>query len=321
MNKKIEKEEKIKIGVFDTPYSLLLYFLIFGTEKIYFIFDQEICRIKGKKIKNFRKNNSRNILYKIIAIIYETIYFQLFLGTKKVEIYGQSHTRLGKRLLNKGDFFEIEDGVRNYKQSLRKSKNILEKVKEKLKKKSSKNIKKIYLTGLASIPKDIENKVEIVSLKELWNNKSLEMQNEILTIFSFDLNIKEMIKEKDIILFTQPLSEDGVITESEKILIYSKIIEKYPQERLVIKTHPREKTKYRDIFKDCLVLDKPFPFEILSLLEVKFNKAVTIFSTAALGLKSDIKIDFYGTEIHPKILKKFGSCDYIMKRNVFIEEK
>lgn len=31
------------------------------------------------------------------------------------------------------------------------------------------------------------------------------------------------------ILYTQPLSEDGVITEKEKIELYSKIVLKYPK--------------------------------------------------------------------------------------------
>lgn len=184
-----------------------------------------------------------------------------------------------------------------------------------------KKIEKIYLTGLAPIPKEINNKVETINLKKLWNERSLEEQNEILDLFSFDLNIKETIKGRDTILFTQPLSEDGVITEDEKIEIYSKIIKKYSQDRLIVKTHPREKTSYKEIFKDNLVLDNPFPFEILNLLDVKFNKAVTLFSTAALGLGEDVKVDFYGTEVNDKILARFGSCDNIMKRNSYLEEE
>ncbi|MEG2256476.1 MAG: glycosyltransferase family 52, partial [Cetobacterium sp.] len=123
------------------------------------------------------------------------------------------------------------------------------------------------------------------------------------------------------ILFTQPLSEDNIITEEEKIEIYLKIIKKYPKDRLIIKTHPREKTNYKNIFKEYLVLDNPFPFEILNILDVKFNKAITLFSTAALGLGKEVEVDFYGTEVHIKILERFSSCDSIMKRNCFLEEE
>ena len=70
-------------------------------------------------------------------------------------------------------------------------------------------------------------------------------------------------------------------------------------------------------------MDQSFPAELFNLLDIKFEKAITIFSTAALT-DSKVKVDFYGTEIHPKLLKKFGSQDTIMKRNAFFldeEEK
>lgn len=182
-------------------------------------------------------------------------------------------------------------------------------------------VKKIYLTGLAPLPQDIAHKVEIIDLKKIWKTMKEKQQEEILDILSFDFDIRKKLKDRDMILFTQPLSENGIITESEKIEIYSKIIKKYPKDRLIIKTHPREKTDYKNIFQENLVLDNPFPFEILNLLEVKFNRAITLFSTAALSLEKEVKIDFYGTEIHPKILKKFGSCDYLMRRNCFLEDE
>ena len=64
----------------------------------------------------------------------------------------------------------------------------------------------------------------------------------------------------------------------------------------------------------------PFPFEILNLLDVKFNKAITLFSTAALGLGKEVEVDFYGTEVHMNILERFGSCENIMKRNCFLRK-
>ncbi|MGL5780407.1 glycosyltransferase family 52, partial [Cetobacterium sp.] len=206
--------------------------------------------------------------------------------------------------LNSKKCYLVEDGLLDYQR-----------------KKINKKINKIYLTGLASIPKELSHKVELINLKELWNKKTLKEQSEILDIFLFDLNIKEKIKGRDIVLFTQPLSEDNVITEEEKIEIYSKIAKKYPKNRLIIKIHPREKTNYKNIFKEYLVLDNPFPFEILNLLDVKFNKAITLFSTAALGLGKGVEVDFYGTEVHDKILERFGSCDNIMERNCFLKEE
>ena len=292
-----------RVAFIENNYTLLIYLLIEIESK------KDIILYKGNSIDTSSKVKLWVFILKII-FKYDTV-------------YGVDHTFIGSKLLRAKNFILIEDGLMNYQEKKQsKLKGYLKKI---LLKKPilgrAKNVKKIYLTGLAPIPKEIAHKVEIINLKELWDKKTLEEQNEILDIFSFDLNIKEKIKGRDIILFTQPLSEDNVITEEEKLKIYSEIIKKYPKKRLVIKTHPREKTNYKDIFKEYLILDNPFPFEILNLLDVKFNKAITLFSTAALGLGEGVEVDFYGTEVHDKILERFGSCDNIMKRNCFLKEE
>lgn len=320
-----------------TIYQLLIFLLITkgkSNEKKYIfseLFPKSILeKIASKIVISENFVFAKNKLIKGILFIVYLIQIKMSLGFGKLKkmklykIYGES--LFSDLLINKKiPVYILEDGLKNYSKNAIE-KNVLENFLIKLFwriefKSEMKKAKKIYLTGLAPIPKEIAHKVEIINLKELWNKKTLEEQNDILDVFSFDLDIKEKIKGRDIILFTQPLSEDNVITEEEKLKIYSEIIKKYPKDRLVIKTHPREKTNYKDIFKEYLVLDNPFPFEILNLLDVKFNKAITLFSTAALGLGDRVKVDFYGTEVHDKILKRFGSCDNIMERNCFLKEE
>lgn len=317
--------KKIKVGIFNTDYSLLIFLLLFENKDITLLKGEDLNVKIGKKIINLRKYKIKFPGKDILITCIEKIYLKMLFFNSELEVYGQDHIPLGNILVDMGEFYLIEDGSYSYSSYVKNT----SKFKEIIKKiiginpilGRHKNIKKIYLTGLAPIPKEIAHKVELINLKELWDKKTLEEQNEILDIFSFDLDIKEKIKGRDIILFTQPLSEDNVITEEEKLKIYSEIIKKYQKDRLVIKTHPREKTDYKDIFKEYLVLDNPFPFEILNLLDVKFNKAITLFSTAALGLGEEVEVDFYGTEVHAKILKRFGSCDNIMKRNCFLKEE
>ncbi len=170
----------------------------------------------------------------------------------------------------------------------------------------SKNIEKIYLTGIAEIPKSIEEKVEIIDLQKLWDSKREDEKLEILEIFGFEKDILNQIKGRDEILLTQPLSEDEIMSEDEKLEIYKEIMKNYNSENMIIKTHPREKTDYRKHFPKALILDNVFPFEILLLMGIEFKRAVTIFSTAALGIGKDCKVDFYGTKINRKLLDKFG---------------
>ena len=327
----------------NTLYSLLIYMLLKEEwrESYYLLLKTTIpveiiekMKRKNLKVEVSELGSGTNKKNKIEWLLkhYKNL-FEVYNISKKIKkenkilkIYGNNSLYMSL-YFREFDFYCLEDGIVNY------TFNNYENFKEKLKKvillvykknkgfAIEKKIKKIYLTGLASIPKDISYKVELINLKELWNKKTLEEQNDILDIFSFDLNIKEKIKGRSIILFTQPLSEDRIITEEEKIQIYSKIIKKYPSNRLIIKTHPREKTNYKKIFKEYFILDNPFPFEILNLLDIKFNKAITLFSTAALGLGKEVKVDFYGTEVHTKILERFGSCDDTMKRNCFLEEE
>ena len=80
----------------------------------------------------------------------------------------------------------------------------------------------------------------------------------------------------------------------------------YDEKSTVIKTHPREKTDYRTAFPKAVILDKPFPFELFSLLNTDFKRAITIFSTSVMNLGENVQIDFYGTKINEKLLLKFG---------------
>jgi hypothetical protein len=74
-----------------------------------------------------------------------------------------------------------------------------------------------------------------------------------------------------------------------------------------LKPHPRETTDYKKAFPDVIVFDKIVPFQLFSLIGLKFKTVVTVCSTAALSLKSsDTVIDFKGSEIDQRIVDKYG---------------
>ena len=330
---------KLKIFKGHNLYQILIYFLITKEKERYFLFDDHFNKNFIEKIK--KRYLIQNIkIYRTKSNVLKNFYYFLkrnfnFLKIRKelkmfepFEIIGNEHEI--NFLLRNNDFSLIEDGLGTYKY-------IKEDNKEKyllLKKLFFKvfmfempiinvfdeNVKKIYLTGLAPIPEEIKDKVEIINLKKLWNKKTEEEKEEILDIFGFNNSIIERLKNKKEVLYTQPLSEDAVITEEEKIEIYTKVIKNYKKETLVIKQHPREKTDYKKIFPDIEILNQSFPAELFNLLGIKFEKAITLFSTAALSNKN-IEVDFYGTEVHPKILKRFGKMNNIMQTNTFIKEE
>lgn len=249
----------------------------------------------------------------------------------ETEMYGIPFLDLAKRIFYDEKILVIEEGTADHiiknKRFKEKLKDILIKILNcilRIRERSdyvfdSKNkIIKYFTSYNTENPLNYKFEIEKINLRKLWEKKSPLEKDIILKTFCFDKNILYKIKDKNIILFTQPLSEDDIISEKRKLEIYFKIVKKYPENSVIIKPHPREKTKYEKYFPNCYIIKEKYPAEILELVGIKIEKVVTLFSSSVFGFKKDIKIDFYGTEIDEKIYKRFGSCDNIMKRNAFL---
>lgn len=322
----------MKILIVNTSYSFFLYLLLKKDWKdTYFLFgkmfpkdvfeklkEKSRCEYSGYGVLKSLDREGKGKIYQIVSYYYEIFYWHIYalwlnISKKDLEIYGNDSMDIALPFRNRFKYL-IEDGTINYIDYQLPIRSFKDKIKLFLRGTYSnyipfgkaKNIEKIYLTGIAEIPKSIKQKVEIIDLQELWNKKSREEQLEILEIFGFEENILDIINGRDEILLTQPLSEDEIMSEDEKVGIYINIMKNYDNEKMIIKTHPREKTDYRRYFPKALILDNVFPFEILLLMGIEFKRAVTIFSTAALSIGKDCKVDFYGTKINNKLLEKFG---------------
>lgn len=321
-----------KIAIISTKYNMLLFTMIENEWDNYLIvvsdrnLFEKLKKIDIKKIyfyKNFslRRETLKYYLEKIkffYFLIKNNYYF------KDIKIIGCDHLRYS--FLKRKKYILIEDGVKNYQ---RKSHKIeLKKIfflENPFYKQMGyhKKIEKIYLTGLLSYPTELRKKIITINIKESWKLKSESEQNKILKLFEIEKKKLEDLKSKKYILFTQPLSEDELLLESEKIEIYQKILLKYSAKDLVIKPHPRERTNYKKIFSDFEVIEENYPSEFLDIYDIKFEKIITLFSTSALNLskKNNQSLEFYGTRVHPKLLEKWGDSDLIMKANAFLDEE
>lgn len=322
------------IGVYvKTKYSLFLSLIKLNHRKeelIYFLEEETINNLNLNKLdvvilKDFKSGN-----YLINKYKKWNFNNKLLKKLNKVEkVYLQDHIPYSQFFLNNfnGNIFLLEDGVMSYSENIlknefeRKEKKvklnhyikriIIEKRRKDYKRFGlSDKIKKIYLTGILPIPNLIKDKVEIIDISEIWNNLSSKDKESILKIFNADINkFQEFNREKEkILLLTQPLSEDKVITEEEKIKIYREIIEKQDGRKIYIKAHPREKTNYGEIFKELniKIIENVFPIELLLLLNINFSKVITLFSTGALNFKGRSEVEFIGTEKYPKLYERFG---------------
>lgn len=321
-------------GLFDSSYSLLIYCLKFTNQinETYYFFCEGISeniRINFKhtflqkiKIKNIKSNTLKNYISKIYWNK-KLKYINNNLNIIPEYIFGQDHILGGNYFLSKYKFQLIEDGLINYS-LVEKSIPFLKRVAFKILRINSiiplgreSNVERIYLTGMAPIPTEIKDKVEIINLIDLWKSKTDEEKKKILSIFNFNISLIEELKGRDILLLTQPLSEDGVITEEEKYQIYKDITNEIDERRLVIKTHPREVTKYEDLFPNSLIIKNPFPSQLLSVLGIEFSQVITLFSTAVNDfITNDTKVIFYGTNFHKNVKENFGNITYNKQKKI-----
>lgn len=317
MEKKYEN-----IVITDSIYSLLIFLLYIGDSKnnLYITSTRMnksvLSNLIGNKIVFTNKhlvklNREKNILKRILIVLFHKIYIRTkipnFSKFNFQHIYAQDLSFFDRHILKGHDYTILEDGYGNYEDI-----HYFENNQQQLKKLTfkrirswglSSNCKKILLTGIGDIPKAIVKKVELIYIKKLWQHSN--SKNDILKIFNINESLIKSLTKKSTILLTQPFSENNVLTETEKVNIYKKCID-IDYSDLIIKTHPDETTDYTKYFEGSTIITQTFPFEILGLLEIKFKKTITLFSTAALNFKDTSEIVWYGSEVHPKLYKKYG---------------
>lgn len=303
---------------------ILLYFLLNLNQikKTIFLFDEDYnLNLPQENTYIFKKfeNCSKKEKYFLKIKEYKLIK-KIFSDYEIDEIYMHDHLRYSEFLLSQNKkIILLEDGFYNYSEEILMKEN-KRKIKFDIKNKIlggnfitntkkfglDDRIKQIYLTGFNKIPDLIKEKVKIFNVKDKYGKLNSKEKESFLNIFRINKNIFEKLKGKKYLLLTQPLSEDGILTEEEKILIYSEILQEYNFKEVIIKIHSREKTNYKNYFKRIEVFDEKFPIEILAFLPLNLKKVVTIYSTAITAFENTTEVEFLGTEINKKLLQKCG---------------
>lgn len=165
------------------------------------------------------------------------------------------------------------------------------------------NVRKIYLTGILSLPAAIAGKVEVINLEQLWQKKSPMQQQEIKRLFippDFDCS---QMNEYEVLLLTQPFSEQsgGHFSEEEKIEVYRRLLEGIDETKVIIKPHPAETTDYRRYFPNIFVLDICCPFELLLFIGFKVKNAISVSSTAIFNLDNSVEKTISGHDVTPAL--------------------
>lgn len=290
-----------RVFITGSVYTLLLYLLISTKEEIektYFFFSTTIPYVITNKFNNkYCERFYNNKIYRTCYFLALKIFkYKLWPFLKKAEIFGHDHINLSFVLLGGKSMHVIEDGMANYvttqyclhKASMIKRIIFGSRFKQYLYG-HNQYTSSITLTNADNY--DYPNTVvNILDIKKMWEESSEEKKKYILAIYDVTNEDVEVLRSKSILLLTQCLSEDHIMSEIDKINIYKKVLAKENESEVIIKTHPRETTDYTIHFPRAVVFNKKIPFEIFELLHVNIRKAYTISSTAIYSLSKDVEI-------------------------------
>lgn len=306
-------KNKKNICLVTTVYSFFLYLLIKGynEEDIYIFtawFPKEISKnVKHIQLPPVHFQGKKFADLDSISGIYENIigFFRYFYGYLKlrillfiktfncdVEAYGHAQTPFSYILFENENSNIIEDGMENYNAKICEPHKINPIIDFFLHicgiyflnncecYGTHKNVKNVYLTNKHDNPL-IKDKVKIIDIDQFWDNLTNEDQRKILEIFNIDIEGIDFNK-KTALLLTQPISESSLISmeEEEEINIYTEIIEKFKDYQIIIKPHPADIKDFEKIFPNMKIIDKHFPIEILTLININPTVVCSVFSTA-----------------------------------------
>lgn len=327
-------KNKKNICLVTTVYSFFLYLLIKGyNEDDIYIFTAWFPRDVSKNVKHiqmpavgfkgkkFAELNSLSGIYKNIEGFFKYFYgylklrILLFFKTFKcdVEVYGHAQTPFSYIFFKYKNSNIIEDGIENYTAKICKTHKINRMIDIFLHicgiyflsqcecYGSHKNVKNVYLTHEHNHPL-IKDKIQIINIKELWNNLSKSEQEKLLEIFNVNIEGIDFTK-KTALLLTEPLSEGNLttITEEEELKIYNEMLEKFKDYQIIIKPHPRDTKDFEKIFPNRKIIDKSFPIEMLTMLNIHPTVVCSIVSTALYNFENS-KIYVYDGELNDKLI-------------------
>ncbi len=288
-----ENERERSRGNFDaicfvgTVYSLLLYLLIrpVSFERTFFIFTSGVSPVVRSRIKNSYFVDRSRFLARIAGKrgLFKWIFSRYKL--QNLPVYGHTHDIYGgiwflRRATNPISL--IEDGTDNY--TFPRDKEWWG---------VSPKVRHIFLTGMLPIPDEIKDKVVIVKMGDLWEERKVEEKELISKIFLGEKpRILDFGGRKVLFLLTQPFSEDSICMEIEKIELYKVVVKRLLKSGmiLIIKPHPRDKTDYSEFFPDAQLFPAYVPVELLALIGVDFSNAI-IATISSGGIKNSLFVN------------------------------
>jgi hypothetical protein len=334
------KNKITRVCIVDTVYTLMVYLFYSNEEELahtFYFFGNSVVKSIRQKFPNhyyfdWSKRN-KNILWRFFC--FKILGFFRWPFLRKAKIMGHDHLIYSPYIIGKRDYTYIEDSPKifsiqsNSKEYKRR--DIYWSTMNWFKKQcmrffigsivyqsiaNNKQCKELILTEDDNATWTVGKEIHIMPLDLVWGGMTSRKKDHITDIYDLsDIAIKPL-KEKTHIILTQQFSTDGYISEQEQVKLYKDIIEKYTPDCLVLKPHPRDKIDYRKYFPDVYIFDKIVPMQLLTLLGIRFKKAITVFSTSINSFPYEIEKEWIGSSIHPKLYELWPN----MIHNIYEED-
>lgn len=298
INDRVEDIEKLipkinELQLFESVLSIKSYSILTDFKKNLGLFNYIFNREKGL-VELFEKTN---------PILVEN---DFFIRNSEINLFHVVRTRAYFLIKYPNNLFRmVEEGLGTYLHRMPKSRYLKRKylIKFPILMGYDKQVKEI----LVQHPENMKD--------QFLRNKSVKMDLNLLQQNLSEIEKKQLIncflgdeitfsQEKKMILITQPLSEDGHLTENVKIKLYKKVVEKAISEgyKVYIKQHPRETTDYTKLLSDVSFIPKLFPIELLNLSkDFSFDLGFTFYSSSLENLQNIKKKVVLGMENLNKI--------------------
>ena len=164
-------------------------------------------------------------------------------------------------------------------------------------------IKTIYVQNPGKYPEYLRPHLEQFILQFCFVKNKEQAENILMAVFVEEKDRKEILDIKYNhagIVFTQPFSEDGFMSENRKKEIMSQICDYYSKfSKVYLKVHPRDKTQYH--IDNAKILKGNYPSEIFNVLNIEFDFAVAICSSAVETVQAKKKLN-----LNENYLKEFS---------------
>lgn len=327
-----------RVFIGDSSYALMLYLLMSTKEEIdstlFFVSDGLPLLVRENLRNQSVYFDSKDFLNKslfnrkrfLFTIKLRFTAYKKWPILKTADLFGQEISFYAPSLIGHRKFVCYEDGISTYKSPSQGLKFLIKSFVKSLimgpsaypgwTGRCKKNINYLVLTGLYKdgFREDIPH--VFIDIKKLWDCSSEEKKKRILDIYGVTDEDVKQLKSRSILLLTQPLSQDLIISEEVRKQLLVDLIGDIDYSQITVKVHPRESfNPYYDYFPGIYVFEKKVPMQLLNLLDINYDKVLTLFSTAAFDYMGKSEIVFKGSEVHPSCVKRYGIIRMPEKQN------